>query len=168
MANLLQAGPPNNHQPHHQDFSAFYRDETLDPCQRSYERIMDRFDPEFNATSHVTLLDQAVGSGPVPQAYLCCVRRQAQVQILCVHLPSRFTGALDGQVTPWDGVNFAYIGEIMQGQINTVILPENSFRVVRNIRAKSSAYIVTHLVELGDNGLPLPAADDAETNIIAT
>jgi hypothetical protein len=74
MANLIQADPLNAHRFRHQDFSAFYRDETLDPCHRSYERIMERFDPEVNATSHVTLLDQAVASGPVPQAYLCCIR----------------------------------------------------------------------------------------------
>lgn len=138
MANLVQADPLNAHQTRHQDFSSFYHDEALDPCHRSYERIMDRFDPEFQAMSHVTLLDQAVGSGPVPQAYLCCTRHQNQVRILCVHLPSRFTGALDGQVTPWDGLNFACVGEVVQGQFNTVILPENSFRIVRNVRSKSS------------------------------
>jgi hypothetical protein len=154
MANLIQADPLNAHRTRHQEFCAFYRDETLDPCQRSYERIMDRFDPEFNATSHVTLLDQAVGSGPVPQAYLCCIRRQNQVRIVCIHLPSCFIGALDGQVTPWDGLNFACIGEVVQGQINTVIVPENSFRIVRNV--------------LGDNGLPHLAADEADANMIST
>jgi hypothetical protein len=129
---------------------------------------MERFDPELNATSHVTLLDQAVASGPVPQAYLCCIRRQNQVRVVCVHLPSRFVGALDGQVTPWDELHFACIGEVVQGQISMVILPDNCFWIVPNVRAKSSDYIVTHLEELGDNGIPRVAADDAEANQIST
>jgi hypothetical protein len=95
MANLLpQPGigalPPA--EVAHQDFRSFYGDLTLDPCNGDYSRIMARFDPEINpAISQATLLEQAIGLGPVPQAYLCCVHRQNHTRVYCLHLPQRVT-----------------------------------------------------------------------------
>jgi hypothetical protein len=86
---------------------------------------MEHFDPKVNqAFSHVILMEQAIGSGPTPQAYLCCAQQQNQTRIVFVHVSSRYHGALDGHVTPWDGVVFAYLGEIIQGYLTTVILPD--------------------------------------------
>jgi hypothetical protein len=171
MANLLPVlQQPGQLQPAaaHQTFCAFYQDETLDPCQRNYVQIMERFDPEVNpGISHIFLLDQAVGSGPIPQAYLCCAQRQAQTKIYCVHLPSRYTGSLDGRVTPWDSTSFAFLGEVVQGQITTVVLPDLAFRTF-NVRAKSVDYIVTHLNELGAHGLPPADANDPDATGLTT
>jgi hypothetical protein len=99
MANPLQLPGPNAVQNlRHQSFEEFYRDPTLDPFQGDYARVMERFDPEVNnALSYVLLLGQAVGGGPVPQAYLCCSFRSGQKRLYCIHLLSRYTGSLDGQ-----------------------------------------------------------------------
>lgn len=67
MANLNQTGPVPPLQ--HTTFSSFYQDTTLDPCQGQYTQIMNRFDPEVNNNiTHMYLLEQAVGYGPVPGA----------------------------------------------------------------------------------------------------
>jgi hypothetical protein len=149
MANLItQTGIDPLQPKRHQVFSEFYRDGELDPCRGDYTRIMERFDPEVNAgTSHVMLLEQAVQYGPEPQAYLVCTERQDQTRIFCLHLPSRYAGSLDGSPTPWDMKSFAFLGEITQGFVSTIELPNMVFRTVANIRAKTSDYIVTHLDE---------------------
>jgi hypothetical protein len=49
MANLL---PLPSHLPtnerRHVTFATLYADETADPCQGDYQRIVDRLDPETN------------------------------------------------------------------------------------------------------------------------
>jgi hypothetical protein len=128
---------------------------------------MDRFDPEVNpALSHIMLYEQAVGSGPIPQAYLCCAQRQNQTKIFCLHLPSRYTGSLDGHATPWDSLGFACLGEVTAGQVTTVMLPDNYFRAAPILRAKTADYIVTHLVEA--HGLPAVLVDDPEAPQVRT
>ncbi len=130
---------------------------------------MDRFDPEVNpALSHIMLYEQAVGSGPIPQAYLCCAHRQNQTKIFCLHLPSRYTGALDGHATPWDSLGFACLGEVTAGQVTTVMLPDNCFRAAPILRAKTADYIVTHLEELEAHGLPAALVDDLEAPQVRT
>jgi hypothetical protein len=125
---------------------------------------MSRFNLEVNPViSHATLLEQAVGLGPVPQAYLCCVQRQHQTRVFCLHLPTKYTSSLDGRMTPWDGVTFAYLGEAIQGQVTTVILPEQAFRPIYNVRARTTDYIINHLNDLGAYGLPYPDANDQDT-----
>jgi hypothetical protein len=165
MANLPPLPPP---QPAmaltpHRNFRSFYNDETLDPCQGAYSN------PEINpGITAATLLEQAVGSGPVPQAYLCCTIRQNQVMILCLHLPSRYTSSLDGRITPWDGMSFAFLGEIIQGQVTTVAIPDTAFCVIANVRSHSTDYIVTHLDQLGAYGLPAPALNAADASAVST
>jgi hypothetical protein len=169
MANLPHYAGPNIHEARHQTFSALYQDATLDPCQGNYGRIMDRFDPEVNnAISRVFLFEQAVTTGPTLQAYLCCTQRQNQTKIFCLHLPSRYTEALDGQTTPWDGVAFACLGETTCGQVTTVILPDDCFCTIHNTRAKTTDYIVTHLDNLGAYGLPAITVDEPEANQVST
>jgi hypothetical protein len=81
-------------------FTLLFADPTRDPFQDSYQRIMARLDPAVNpALSYIMLLEQALGSGPVPQAYLCCALRQQQLRVYCLHSPSKFTSSsLDGDV----------------------------------------------------------------------
>jgi hypothetical protein len=181
MANLLpQPGQPMANplpqfaQPllapvRHSTYSSFYSDTSLDPFQGNYARVMERMDPEVNnALSHVVLLEQAVGAGPVPQAYLCCSVRRNQVRVFCLHLPSRYVSSLDGNPTPWDGQNFASLGEITQGMITTVELPANVFRTVNNVRAKTCEYIINHLDELERAGLEPVLAEEPTANRIST
>jgi len=116
---------------------------------------MERVDPDVNTVVTPLLLqEQAVSSGAVPQAYLCCALRQNQTRIYCVHLPSKYTSALDGTVSPWDGLTFAFLGDLIQGVATTVQLPTTMFRFLPNTRAKTVEYIITHLDELGPLGLP--------------
>jgi hypothetical protein len=118
-----------------------------------YTRILNHFDPEVNNNvSHVFLLEQALGSGPVPQAYLICANFQNQTRVYCLHLPSKYTSSLNGQVTPWDDASFVFLGEVVQGQTSTVTLPDMIFQRVANARAKSSDNIVMHLEDLGNYG----------------
>jgi hypothetical protein len=166
---LPQLAPPVLALGRHSTYSSFYSDITLDPFQGNYARVMERMDPEVNnALSHVMLLEQAVGAGPVPQAYLCCAVRRNQVRVFCLHLPSRYISSLDGNPTPWDGLNFAFLGEITQGMITTVELPANVFRTVNNVRAKTCEYITSHLDELEEAGLEPILADEPTVNRIST
>ncbi len=58
----------------HRTFAFFFADPELDPSHGVYARVMELFDPEVNlAGSYVHLLEQAIGSNNVPQAYLCCL-----------------------------------------------------------------------------------------------
>jgi hypothetical protein len=169
MANLQMQPGPDLLTLKHQSFSEFYGDNGLDPFRGDYARIMERFDPDVNnALSHVLLLGQAVGCGPVPQAYLCCALRQGQTRIFCLHLPSRYTGSLDGEATPWDGRSFAFLGEIIQGFVSTIILPDNAFRMIVNVQAQTSDYMATHLEELTGIGFPPAGPADPEANAVST
>ncbi len=160
--------PSPGHRPH-KSFVAFYGNAGLDPYQDSYARILERMDPEVNnAISHVFLLEQAVGLGAVPQAYLCCARRHNQVKVFCIHLPSKYVSALDGQPTPWDGQTFAFLGELVQGMVTTIELPAQAFQVVNHARAYTAEYILNHLDQLGDEGLVPPQDNNEEVASICT
>jgi hypothetical protein len=169
MANLLQNQPGQDplQVRRHSTFREYYGDASLDPSRADYSRILKRLDPEAHPNIlHVYLLEQAIGNSGNPQAYICCDNRQAQIKIFCVHLPTRYVGAVDGHVTPWDSLCFAYLGEITQGQVIIVNLPDNAFRVVAHVRAKSYDYIVQHLEDLGAYGLdPVIAAEPDSTFI---
>jgi hypothetical protein len=168
----MPAPPPGAPLPEHRthkNFAAFYGDAGLDPYQDSYARILGRMDPEVNnAISHVFLLEQAVGLGAVPQAYLCGARRNNQVKVFCVHLPSKYVSALDGQPTPWDSQTFAFLGELVQGMVTTIELPAQAFQAVTHARAYTAEYILDHLDQLGDEGLVPPQEDNEEVASIRT
>jgi hypothetical protein len=169
MANLLpQPGPNLLPEQPAQTFAAFYQDDALDPCHGDYAPIMARFDPEITPTlTPGALLEQANGCGPIPQVYLCCSNRQNQTKIYCIHLPSKFTGALDGRTTTWDGMPFAFLGEAIQGHVTMVTLPDTVFSTVTG-RVNSTDYFVTHLDELTAHGMPPPAIDDQDATAITT
>ena len=134
---MLPVGKPRT-------FIEMYQDGQRDPCQGRYAQIMARFNPEVQepvATN--TLWEQALGTPPhVPQAYLCCALSRRGVRIHCLHMPSRFVGALDGRVTPWDGNAFAFLGDVVQGLATTVIFPPNAFNVTGNVRVLSQEVIL--------------------------
>jgi hypothetical protein len=76
--------------PCHHMFSTCRANQELNPSRVEYLRIMEQFNPEVNIlVSYVRLLEQAVGSGPFPQAYLCGVQSQQQRKIYNIHLPFR-------------------------------------------------------------------------------
>jgi hypothetical protein len=130
---------------------------------------MDRLDPETNqAVTPLILLEQAVRVGPVPQAYLCCALQQQQVRVYCVHLPSKYISTIDGQVTPWDGNSYAALGEITQGVVTTVTLPNTCFATVLNVRAKTTDYILNNLATLGNKGFRAFLADKPDADPIST
>jgi len=109
-----------------------------------------------------------VGTGLVPQAYLCCAKQQQRTRVYCVHLSSRFTSSLDGQVTQWDSCSFAFLGELIQGTVQSVTLPLDAFCVTNNVRAKTADYVVTHLNEVTDAGLPPIAINQEDATVFST
>jgi hypothetical protein len=128
---------------------------------------MERLDPEVNnPIAQATLFEQAVGLTAVPQAYLCCALQREQVRIYCLHLPSRYMAVMDGQATPWDDKEYAFLGDITQGVIAMVEFPANAFQVVGNVRAKTSDYILTNLPLLGNKGLQHIAVNDPEATFV--
>jgi hypothetical protein len=105
---------------------------------------MDRFNIETNpAIMHIMLYEQAVGAGVSPQAYLCCTSGLQGTWLVCLHLPSKFMSLLDGRATPWDGQDFAFLGEVTQSIVMTVFLLNTTYCAVMNTRVKRSDYIVT-------------------------
>jgi hypothetical protein len=117
----------------------------------------------------VYLLEQAVGSGPILQAYLCYSQSQQQVRIYCIHLPTKFTSSLTGDVTPWDGNIFAFLGKVRQGIVTMVQLPNTFFCTVNYVQVMTSDYMITHLAELTPHSFP-PCQDDdnKDTNLVTT
>ena len=178
MANLLPLPgplPPLDHLPAGmatikcKSFVEWYGDAQRDPCRGEYQQIMNRFDPDVNNTiSHIILLEQAAGAGAIPQAFLCCSLRQQRVRIYCLHLPSKYIGALDGRITPWDGKVFAFVGDVSHNTATTVQLPDNAFRAFINVRVKTTDYMVTHLDELTDLGFPVVQGNDPESEVVST
>jgi len=150
-------------------FAALYGDPLKDPFQGHYEQVMNRFDPEVNSTiSHIILMEQAVGNGASLQASLCCAQRQQQIVIYCLHLPSKYIAALDGSTTPWDGNKFMSLGEVHHNITTTVQIPDKAFRAITNVRVKTVEYILTHLDEIGDMGMPVVPVDDPDSVVVTT
>jgi len=175
MANPLQLPllPPGQGAllgPRHRNFQAYYGDTTLDPCQGRYDRIMSRFDINENpGISHVMLFDQAVGSGILPQAYICCsAPPQRTTWIHCIHLPSKIFLALDGVATQWDGQGFAFLGDVTQQVATTVSFPSNVFRSMAINRAPTSDHLIMNLDNIGPNGVAAPIANDPNSELVAT
>jgi hypothetical protein len=145
------------------NFSQLYQDAAKDPFRRQYERIMQRFDANWQgAILSVTLYQQVVNSGgSVLQAYLCCSRVGTGTRIFCLHLPTQFIRSLDGAPTPWDNKSFAFKGEAIQGLISVVQFPTNAFDEVEAY-VRPLAYMLEHQDELDDAPCFPPAYDDDE------
>ena len=165
---LLQ--PPLNAVVRHNTFASFYNDATKDPCLGQYARIMNRFDPnQANMIQPEVLLDQALGAGGVPQAYLACAATRRGPRIYVLHLPARFTGALDGRTTPWDNNLYAFLGEVTQGTVTTVVFPNTAFNVIEHIRARTTEFILQNLEAVnGTEGFPPVPQNDPQVTDIAT
>jgi hypothetical protein len=163
------ARPASTRGVRHKNFASLYSDVEVDPFQRNYSRVMQRFDPEINnALSHVMLLEQAVSCGAAPQAYLCCSQRQNQVKVYCLHMPSKYVGSLNGQTTPWDGEYFAFLGDLVQGVSTTIDLPPQTFHAIHHVQAYTVDYIISHRQEMGPNGFTPPDENDEEAHAILT
>jgi hypothetical protein len=138
----------------HTTFAAFFSDETRDPMRRSYEAITARFDAMNAAPQNANmLLDMAVGNPNVPSTFLCCATLHAQPRIFLIHSLSRYVPAMDGRVTPWDSQLFGFLGEIMNKNALTVILPNTIFDVVPATRVNMEDYLATALPTLPSDEL---------------
>jgi len=85
-----------------------------------------------------------------------------------VHCPTKFIGAFDGTVSPWDNLSFAFLGEVVQRMATTVFFPNEAFSP-KTLRVKTLDYIVQHLDELNDLPLfPPVLPDEADTEEITT
>jgi hypothetical protein len=173
MAQLQQAAllqQPLAPMVRHATFASFYNDLTLDPCKGQYARIMGRFEPEQeNRIPAEVLLEQALGAGCVPQAYLCCAATRRGPRLYVIHLPARFTGALDGHTTPWDNNLYAFLGEVTQGMATTVVFPTTAFNEIEHIRARSAESILQSLDAInGTEGFPPVPPNDPTTVDVST
>jgi hypothetical protein len=126
---------------------------------------MHRFDPAHpNAIQGNLLLDQALGSGALPQAYLCCATSRRGTRIYCIHMPSRFAGALDGHIMPWHNNLYAFLGEVNHGIATIVNFPPNAFNVLERVPARTIENILQLLPNTinGHDVLPPIAPNDAQ------
>jgi len=132
-------------------FNQLYSDETRDPCNRNYTRIMARFDASLpEAVPDETLFNNVVQAGSSQlHAYLCCGTGvgQAGPKIYCVHSPSRFSASLDGRVTAWHNLSFAFLGELVHKQATNVLFHENAFETIE-VQAYTVEHILNHLEDL--------------------
>jgi hypothetical protein len=63
---------------------------------------------------------------------------------------------------------FAFAGEVIQGQVATVTLPDTLFRTIANVPSHSTDYIVTNLDLIGVYGLPAPAPNAPDATAVTT
>jgi hypothetical protein len=129
-------------------FSQFYSDEKNDPCKRSYNRVMTRFEAgRVGAPTAVALHSQVVGIGSqAAQAYLCCGQTPNGA---CTHFPSKYVASLEGDATAWDDLSFAFLGDPVRGTITNVLFPNEVFEI-HTAWVPSLNYILDHLDELDD------------------
>ncbi len=65
-------------------------------------------------------------------------------RIYCLHFPTKFYASLEGNPSHWDNLRFAFLGEVLQGHITSVLLPNDAFATV-TVPTKTQAYILQHL-----------------------
>jgi hypothetical protein len=162
MANLLPAPQPGLKLARATTFTAVYNVATTDP------QLVNYADSTVSTLSSSCCVLHYITPTRHPQAYLCCAQRMNQVRVFCLHLPSRYTSALDGRLMPRDGHCYGFLGEVTQGLVTTVTFPGYAFRAVLNVRAKTSDYATLHLDELGDKGFPEPKDDDPDATVVST
>lgn len=153
-------------------FTQLFDDERRDPCQRNYERVMQRFDASLpGARAGVVLFDQVVClGGATCQAYLFCTSTIQGPRIYCAHTPSKYMEALDGTESRWDGQCFAFMGDVVHGMISTVGFPTNSFEEVQ-VWTKTLENVMHNLNLLTVSPVfppSLPDPDDPDTIHITT
>jgi hypothetical protein len=169
----LQPMPPPQVMPNGpavRTFTQLYSDEARDPCRRQYDRIMQRFDAnQPGAPASDVLYEQVVTTGgDVPQAYLFCAETVQGPLILCAHFPCKYKSALDGSLSRWDDLSFAFVGELVQGMVTTMIFPRDAFDIV-TVHTRTTEYFLQHLDDLRPI-LPviLPNAADATIEEVRT
>jgi hypothetical protein len=130
-------------------FAQYFADESKDPCQRQYARIMARFDAMSPyAPQSTTLFQQAVTTGEVtPQAYLFCASTNTEPRIYCAHLPSIYVSALEGTITPWDDHSFAFLGDLVQNLVSTIHFLNDAIDTVQ-VWTRTAEYMAQNLDEL--------------------
>jgi hypothetical protein len=148
-------------------FNQLYSDETKDPCNCSYARIMARFDNSLpTAIASVQLFDQVVGvSGGQLNACLCIgigIGGRG-TRVYCLHFPAKFMASLDGQDSPWDNLRFAFLGEVIQGHVMTIVLPNNALGMVMTWK-----YSANHIMDKTHLFFPLVKPNDDDTVLVST
>lgn len=147
----------------HQTFSGLFQDPTKDPFHETWAQVLQRFD---NAATAEEVLTTAATSlpGTATCAYLCCTALHPNVppRIYSLHTLSRFPPAtLDGAVTPWNNSIFACLGDVLQGAVATVSLPQNAFALTQHGRVHLEAVLPDHLAQLQGPNLLNRLADGA-------
>jgi hypothetical protein len=112
------------------------------------------------------LLSQVVSlGGNQLHAYLLCgISNGAHgPRIYCVHFPTSFISSLEGQSSLWDHINFAFLGDVMSGQVTTVVFPNSAFDVF-TARVRTPDYMSQHLDELTAESPLFPAEPPGAAN----
>jgi hypothetical protein len=104
-----------------------------------------------------------------PQAYLMCSHTATGTRIYCLHTPTQYPEALDGSVTPWDQLGFAFLGDVFQGSITTVFFPKRVFDILEPVAARVAQRLTADLNQLrGATVLEPLDDDDLATTLVIT
>jgi hypothetical protein len=74
-------------------------------------------------------MEAALGNLAVPNAYLCSstLNNVAAARIYLLHMPSKYSPALDGSTTLWDSRLFCFLRNVIQDTATTVGPPNTAF-----------------------------------------
>lgn len=168
QAQVPQAALPLTLPVRHRSFASFYADTLRDPFRDRYASILRCFDavgPDSQDSD--TLLQVVLGSLNAPMAFLCCATLAGSPRIYVIHMPTKYTPAIDGRPSPWDNRLFAFLGELIRDNPMTVAFPASGFELVpNNVWIWNDATLTVELQNLADAQL-FPKQNANAANSIA-
>ena len=141
----------------YRSFAGLYSDEARDPLRAKYTAVMQRFDAEDpQAQAGATLLQSVVDNSFTPNAFLCCaaLHTGAAARVYLIHALTKYPQAPDGSTSPWDGLIFGYLGEMLHDNVTLVTLPATVFNVVNNgVRVLNEDQLTIQIAQLQQDAL---------------
>jgi len=138
---------PDLDQEHPRSFCRAFQNPANDPFHDTWAQVLQRLD---NAATAEDVLTAAATSLPGTStcAYLCCTALHPNTppRIFSIHTLSRFPPAtLDGAITPWNNSILACLGDVLQGTVATVTVPQNAFALTLHGRVHLEASLPDQL-----------------------
>lgn len=116
-------------------FAALYADHSSDPYDGDYAAVMRNFRDRGAALSHNVMHDLAAGVAiTTPNAYIGMYEYPGEEcgRSMVLHSVARFPRVI-GRPTPWDARTYAYIQDVVDGEIVSVALPSVQFERTNGI-----------------------------------
>jgi len=136
------AQPPNPPVARPVNYSQFYAGQVQE--RPALTRIMSAFSDTSQYSSD-QLTDIMFTNTTLAQAYLSLFNTVAGPRIFCFHRPSKLLPDLTQLPSAHDNHNFAFIGDVVEGMITTIQLPENVFALLPEFDAQTAASCLQHL-----------------------